>query len=513
MIKDEEDEDLPEGVEKKITRRKENDHYVIESTTIDKRFIKDPDNPFLRQLYGDSCFRSIIRDIEDHTSLRNLKIEKEVPSFITGLKGTGVCNGGYSFLVSLIEESTNIVAEDKKARRTYAFVKYSGKHGDFQNAERGGRLTSFLYKIGHRFIPYVFLPDLSLMSDSFFDSGLHLPLIFEFLPGRSLENRINESIFYSKEPPANMFHLTPEFSSIFQDVMNSMFKIYSDQRLRKGTIEHLLGRYELLSGKQPDIINPVISQRFHKNLINRFSFDNTGFIHRFNHLYISELNGLSVCLVHGDLHQGNIILREDGHKILDWDNASLGTPYQDFFHFSLISGFENNSDYENAKIEMKKRYESLESMPVLSEKYYTLLEFEVYLSLLDRYYRSATEDILGSGIQEKMLQTCNYLLDRSKESLKKYTELTKNRSIFDYYSKFTDLNYSRIYHTYKLDPPIHTTIAIRNTQTYFDSRRDITGFEVPFAHAAYHLFDKRINEMRESNNLIQHRDNLKPFLR
>lgn len=526
MLEEKEDKYLPEGVEIKVTNKKKKGRNIKMIEEIDGRLKSR--FPILKGLYGDNCFKSLIREIEEHSGLRDLKIEKEAASCMIGLGGTGVCKEGYSLLVDLIEESKTVLTEkEKTVQKTSVLVKYSGKHADFQNAERGGRLTSFLYKSGYEFVPFVFLPNLKLINDSFFYSGLNLPIVFEFLPGYPLEERINRSIFPIKETTSQKFHLTSEFSSIVQDIFSSMFRIYSDPRLRKGSIEHLLGRYTLVSGGQPDIINPITSQRFHKSLLNRFSFDNTGFIKRFNQSYVNELDELSICLVHNDLHPGNVLLLEENLKILDWDNASLGIPYQDFFHFSLISGFERNADFDTAKIEIKKMYESLERAPILSEKHYALLEFDVCLSLLDRYYRSAVDGNFGSTMEGcndvsiKVLETCNYLLLRSKECLNKYEELANNKSISDYYNKFINLNYSHL-DSYIVDKSIFSIIMLKRKskmpgssgpfKIHFDSRRDIKSFEVPFAHAVYHLFDRRINARRETDNIVQHIDNLQPFL-
>jgi uncharacterized protein (TIGR02172 family) len=45
-------------------------------------------------------------------------------------------------------------------------------------------------------------------------------------------------------------------------------------------------------------------------------------------------DGESVC--HGDLHPGNVIMSPDGPRIIDWDNACVGSPLTDFARSILL---------------------------------------------------------------------------------------------------------------------------------------------------------------------------------
>ena len=44
-----------------------------------------------------------------------------------------------------------------------------------------------------------------------------------------------------------------------------------------------------------------------------------------------------VRLIHGDLHQHNIVLTEEGPRVLDWQTCSLGDPVHDVTRLALES--------------------------------------------------------------------------------------------------------------------------------------------------------------------------------
>ena len=63
-------------------------------------------------------------------------------------------------------------------------------------------------------------------------------------------------------------------------------------------------------------------------------------------------------LIHGDLHQGNIL--GDSEHIIDYDNVQIGNSYHDFFHFAVLSDFDRSDRFKETRgkaiRDIEKRY-------------------------------------------------------------------------------------------------------------------------------------------------------------
>ncbi|MBW2999120.1 aminoglycoside phosphotransferase family protein [Candidatus Woesearchaeota archaeon] len=145
-------------------------------------------------------------------------------------------------------------------------------------------------------------------------------------------------------------------------------------------------------------------------------------------------------IIHGDLHQGNILVPD--MQIIDWDSAQLGIAYQDFFHFSVISDFEKSLDYEEKRKEFLEKQQKL--VPELNEEHKKLIEFETYLSLLNRYYDAVDKELLREEFNPNMLQSCKYLLDKSKKTLDDYVEIAGDEQLKRNYEKFCSWKFKKL---------------------------------------------------------------------
>ncbi|MDP2859513.1 MAG: phosphotransferase family protein [Bacillota bacterium] len=78
------------------------------------------------------------------------------------------------------------------------------------------------------------------------------------------------------------------------------------------------------------------------------------------------LEGGETCLLHGDFHLWNIMLREDGRPVvLDWGQAGLGDPHHDIAQSMLLSKTQNMPGVAQACLEAYgaasgRRFENLE---------------------------------------------------------------------------------------------------------------------------------------------------------
>jgi hypothetical protein len=170
-----------------------------------------------------------------------------------------------------------------------------------------------------------------------------------------------------------------------------------------------------------------------------------------------SLDKSSISLVHGDLHQGNVLFQRDVYEtdgeeqvigvtskgIIDWDSAGFDIPYQDFFHLSVISDLERDSTLYNEARDSFLEMQS-ESFPGVTEEKMKFTEFITYLSLLNRYYKAIKDKEIRPEFRKNVLKSCTYLFERSKETVRELSELTNDTELEQSYDAFSSDKFKKL---------------------------------------------------------------------
>ncbi len=341
--------------------------------------------------------------------------------------GTGIFKSGYSSKVRFRFADGN-TAE--------VFYKYSEKHDPGNvTAEREGRFTNLLHAAGFEFVPHVFIP---FMSNSRFIRWLrggwsdeveekasqpNRGVVYEYIDGETLEMRVrgeHSNVDQRKIIP------TATVCETFRQL--GQLYMFAGQ-------DNVIGEKGLF-GARDDV--PLEEYRFHHSLVSKLEgVGEKDFARRLRLAHLHTFNGIPLTIVHGDLHQGNIIeTRKGSVKIIDWDNAAFGVPYEDFFHFAVISDFERSTDFEKERTAFVKAQEKQGIH--LSEEHLKLIEFETYLSLFARYQHAIVNEEINEEFWENMHTSCRYLLEGARKSVTQYADLTGNRELADNFEKFAE---------------------------------------------------------------------------
>ncbi|RMF54586.1 hypothetical protein D6745_04750 [Candidatus Woesearchaeota archaeon] len=315
--------------------------------------------------------------------------------------GTAVFRGGYFINLSFKFEDGN------EAR---LFFKYSRS-----NKSIGPELTPILRSMGYDFVPKSFFPSQHTRLDA---RHPNRGQFYELMQGQSLEKML--MLGESSSMNADSSGRIP-----LSDIFSRMFSIYADNHLVE-TSKHLLEKY-----------------KSHKSLINLIKSPQGKKYEHFTNMLDSEFRKLfesaETTLIHGDLHQGNIIINDNLH-IIDWDTAQLGIPYYDFFYLAVITDFDRSQSFEQVRDQFVKLQSEI--MPDINQQQLKMIEFETYLLMLERYYK--TRKFIKADHKHELLRSCKYLLERARKSLQEYIGITHNNKLLESFEEFSERRYAQL---------------------------------------------------------------------
>ncbi len=354
-------------------------------------------------------------------------------SVTLGNGGTSIFGGGHFDLVTFTY---------KNGEKTKALIKASRKRSSRTGFEISGILNdmfSFVpkpYSIGRYAKPLTEsdAPDQSSIPRRTTNPpiGTSEPCAFEFVEGECLEGRMNCDM-----PSMESYDWVAD-AVPFDAIFDNMFEVYEfgkgDERVIKP--EGAEGPHRNMIGmkKYPLAIVGEHEQAYKLlKTLKGFCGDEDEFVNDWWATRRSEFEGAPLTLIHGDLHQGNVILGDETH-IFDWDNAQKNIPYQDFINLSVFTDLDKASDYEQIREDFKKR--QAEMFPEITEEQMKITEFETYMGWAERFGRETLSGQIRPVDREHMLSTSKYLLEKSRRALEEYAEMTGRYDLVGKYNSF-----------------------------------------------------------------------------
>ncbi len=409
-------------------------NYVVEN---DANQLQDEENPLVRML-GKEYYCSLVDEARIIRKCSGKILSTHTHEMTSG---TAVFKDGHNTRVTL-------TYEQGEANFIFKYLPNT-KHRVAKN------ITSYLIDKGCEFVPNVIVPD--EVRDYFHNDNepKNRGVFYEWIGVEDLETILGEPALQADKMPG-----LDEVKSIID----------------KSYLLNTCGWMGNAVGNAQAVDAPIHS--FHNDLVDKL--DELG----------DQLMKAHECMfgnrkpmpVHGDLHQGNVLGACE--YIIDWENAHLGIPYHDFAHFSVVSDFDRSVEYSAAKDYALERqrlvYQDDKNMPIAQT---SLIESEVRLSLLDRYFRALKS--LKQEYREGVEKACKYLLVSATNALEEHSNATGNRDTLD------------------------ALIASRRWQglekVAYDSRSSVA-----YAHSAYHKHrqvDKESLACRQVDEHIAVQDN------
>lgn len=186
--------------------------------------------------------------------------------------------------------------------------------------------------------------------------------------------------------------------------------------------------------------------KFHDKLISKLNEGNGEFIKKYDEIYKLNFDSkLKKSIIHGDLHQGNIIVKNLKEQyIIDWDNLEIGIPYQDFVHYTVLSDLINSVHYNKIKDNFLHFQDNI--IGNIDKSKLSLIEFDTYLSLLNRYYSLLDENIVQKNelLEGKVLLGCKYLDKLARSSLTEYSIQDANLTLKGLYNAYSNEEFVRL---------------------------------------------------------------------
>jgi hypothetical protein len=480
----------------------------------------------------DSSFAKLVgRDYEKEV-LRNLMELEEIhriPCYnvvsmeeISNEEGIGPYRGGYTLLVTakpdILDRAFGKLS--RTPRKELKFVhKYSKKHKG-KNLEREGLLTTLFQELGIDVAPKVLSTQRRHQHDKHLEGRLNVGVSYEYFDGKSLDSltypRGERKGYVAKGKDSN--HLKPEFTKDVEDSFDLMFQVYSHPQLRGAVLSRTLltnsigrlcknGRVRL-ELEADDFWDPATIQEkarqaaveltgfepeppkfeFNEKLVERFAKCDETFARVLNEEFERNFGDANSVLIHGDFHPGNILRSKDERKVIDWDNARIGIPYEDFFYFSATSGFEHNPDYERVRNAFLERQEKV--IGKVEEEALELIEFETYINLADKFNECLEKGEIIEDCHKPVSNSCRYLLEKARDSLRKYSIRTDNPFLEELFQRLFEKKYGQIVSLENRDPRLEYN-------------------EGPFGCAAYNRFRGTGEESKitlERDNLTSHQN-------
>jgi len=342
--------------------------------------------------------------------------------------GTGMFQGGFFYDIELrFNEGSS--------------KKLLFKYTDKPNITTGAYISSILRDAGHDFVPKAYIPNperTRLGNVGYFNRGQ----FYEYIEGESLEDKLRLG-----EHPRVQY--STELQRYLAETLRQMLRIYSARDLPVDPsrvlqispnlgdrVLKILGAIDFTTEAYAEVINLAVYgntiTNYRKAIIRQkedeFSdfIDTTNNTHRLHLLesFSDVFSTPKMPLIHGDLHQGNILIGNDGKiHIIDWDNATLGVPYQDLLHLGILTDFDRYGTYGQMQEfwYSEKSYKGIPSE--ILAFHYRHIEFQTYLSLLARYYDDVAQYKVPTEFHENILRSCRYLLQRTMHSFLKYSEM------------------------------------------------------------------------------------------
>ena len=262
----------------------------------------------------------------------------------------------------------------------------------------------------YSFVPRTFLMDSKPMDRKFVGS------FYEFCDGRQMSEMMD-----SDEHKINYDMIKKNFKKIDLDnIFSNLSKIYSDTEVKQKNME----------------VNKLHTKNLER-MIQGFGINRENdFAKEYQTLIDNNTENLT--LIHGDLHQDNILFNKNGSNFIDWDNTNIASPYQDFFHLAAISDYTYHEDFEKTK---EKFLDDIATkIGTISKEQQKFEEFGVYLNFLSRYHQGTEE--VPEVFRENYRDISTTLLDKTLQTLKEYSEISKNDKLYDTFKELTDKSFS-----------------------------------------------------------------------
>ncbi len=381
----------------------------------------------LEKIIGNRGIFLLSEVVKEQHGLRGFPTHAE---YIMKQQGTGIEDNGFLALLSLEYKNKEI--------------KVLYKHNDKLSLRNGSRISRDLKNSGINFIPqpyeaYFSLDRIRGPLHSMHEEDFPLGKFYEYVKGDDLESILPSSIMI--KPNEDRAKYGVEIFDLMQQI------------------------YDL----NPENLGFISDKTFHIKHMDRI-FDNLvdkeePFLQILQHAYEELIEPLPKTLIHGDLHQGNIKIG-DKNWIIDWDNAQLGIPYHDFFHYAIHTDLISDSNYEELRtIFLEKQEQRLGKIPDASLHY---IETEMSLAMLNRYYTAVTEGKVREEFHDYLFHVCKRLEDISKKSWSKCLETSSANSE-------ENCHYKKLYDSF-----------IQNNYPNLDSIVFDEGRSISYAHSLNH---------------------------
>ncbi|HIH10782.1 TPA: phosphotransferase [Candidatus Woesearchaeota archaeon] len=333
------------------------------------------------------------------------------------VQGTSVFSGnGYFKLVYFDFDDGNTAK---------LFYKYATKN----TTSRGAKVTKILHDCGVSIVPDVLLP----VGWSFHhNSNDREGTFFQFAEGTTIEEQYNLGTTEKSNQNSSLGSL---IDTLFSLLTKQVYTNPEVQRIKESH-ESSLSDYDF----------ELTAHSFHQTLAKKMTDEQDllslaaalDFLYEFDTAYRKSMSDVDRVLVNGDLHQSNVLVKNGNVKaVIDWDNEQYASPYLDFYHFSLISDFERCPEFT------QKRQAFLKLFP-LQDHQRSIIEFEVALSLLHRYYGVYEQQLFDPRYEQDILTSCRYLLERANQALHQYVNQTGDNNIEQRYTKYVHIKFGQV---------------------------------------------------------------------
>ena len=299
-------------------------------------------------------------------------------------QGTGIDDNGFLALLSLKYPKEE--------------VKVLYKHNDKWSLRNGAFISDLLNDNGIEFVPQSYDLHWGLTKtrgalNRLSKKNKTVGQFYEFVEGIDLESML---------PSSKLIESNDQRAKVTDEVFELMHTVYA------------------LDPRNLDYIHPdIFHNKHHSRLKNNLVDKKDDFVGVLGYAYKEFIKPLPKTLIHGDLHQGNILIG-DKNWIIDWDNSQLGVPYHDFFHYAIHTDLISDPNYEQIKSDFLERQEQrLGKIPDVSLH---LIETEISLAMLNRYYSAVTENKITEEYHDNLLHVCKKLENIAKNSWRKCLE-------------------------------------------------------------------------------------------
>ncbi|GEM_PF-4289883 len=196
----------------------------------------------------------------------------------------------------------------------------------------------------------------------------------------------------------------------------------------------------------------------HETLVSKLGHEDD-FVASLSGEFYKAFEDVPLTLIHGDFHPGNLIVRKElGYNytigcgcfgfsrypdfdktpktcIIDWGNAQLGVPYQDFFKLAVLGGFNHAKGFDRLREQFVDNQRKF--TPGITELQLKLIEFETYLNLLDKFFGFLNGESIGDR-ETHMRYACSQIYQSANESLEGYVREGGNPKLLEKFQDFAN---------------------------------------------------------------------------